>query len=134
MKLQKEFAAPRGVNAFKTIVVRELDGTDEVLIALWCGLRQYDKSSPLAELQVQREEAIRMSVVSVDGNPVNLKGVPWPGFNKLTRRELLAIARFHDDLNGLDTKDLEKCVAAGKPVISPQPNEEAASTGGPGEG
>ena len=36
MRLEKEFRAPKGINAFKTVVVRELDGNDEVQIALWC--------------------------------------------------------------------------------------------------
>ena len=36
MRLEKEFRAPKGINAFKTVVVRELDGNDEVQIAVWC--------------------------------------------------------------------------------------------------
>ena len=139
MRLEKEFRAPKGINAFKTVVVRELDGNDEVQIALWCDQARskpgFSKTSMAAEFQMQRNEEIRCSIVSVDGKPVNVNGAAWGGFDTWSRRAKLAVGRFHDDLNGLDTEDLEKCVREGKPVIAPRTNQNGgASTGGPGEG
>ena len=138
MRLEKEFRAPKGINAFKTVVVRELDGNDEVQIAVWCdgkrGQPGFSKDNLTAELQLQRNEAIRCSIVSVDGKPVNVNGAPWAGYDEWPRRAKLAVGRFHDDLNGLDTADLEKCVTEGKPVNAPRNQQEGASTGGPGEG
>jgi hypothetical protein len=137
-KIEDTFRAPKGVTTFKAITICELDGDAERDAAHWADMRvakeQIAKDDIWARSKVEREEEIRASVVAVDGAPVQKAGAPWTGFDKWPKRAKLAAGRFHDAMNGLDTADLEKCVAEVMNPETPRPNEKGAATGEPAGG
>jgi hypothetical protein len=135
--LRNTFRAPKGVTQFKNITIAELDGGMETDAAHLADLRiASEKIKPddmMGRFRIEREEDIRASIVEVDEKPV---GVPFTAFDKWPKKvRLVVVGRFHDAMNGVDTDDLEKCVAEVMTVKSPgQTNEEivpiAAHKGG----
>lgn len=126
--LRNTFRAPKGVTQFKTITIAELDGGMETDAAHLADLRiASEKIKPddmMGRFRIEREEDIRASIVEVDGKPV---GVPFTGFDKWPKKvRLVVVGRFHDAMNGVDTDDLEKCIAE---VMSPKNLGENKSEG-----
>lgn len=136
--LEKTFRAPRGVTVFKTVTVRELDGLVEMDAGEWADQRIAKAKVPADDmykrLRIEREEEIRASIVAVDGSPVGGAGVPWRGFDAWPKRAKIAVGRFHDALNGLDTADLEKCVTEVMGLRSSRDDDEEDSATGESNG
>jgi hypothetical protein len=107
MELQRRtFPAPKRVKDFKTITIREVTGEDEMTAAAAAEAKsaQYNKGwSPQIEL-------IKLSVVEVDGKPVNTTA-PFDAFDKWLTPSRNAVMKFFDQLNSLDEQDLKACLA-----------------------
>jgi hypothetical protein len=136
--LENTFRAPKGITTFRTVTVRELDGIAEKDAAAWADRRiakeEVANDDVFKRLKIEREEEIRASIVAVDDVPVCKPGVPWKGFDAWPKRAKLAVAQFHDAMNGLDAQDLKKCIAE---VMDPNPSrddEEGAATDEPNGG
>lgn len=115
-RLENTFRAPKGVSAFKTITICELDGTRELDAKQWADMRiAKEKVAPddlARRWQIEREEDVRASIVAVDDEPVNQNGAPFAAFDKWPKKvKRIVVPRFHDAMNAVDTDDLEKCVS-----------------------
>jgi hypothetical protein len=131
--LKRTFPAPKGVREFKTIEIREVNGEDEIAAAIVAD----GKKAQTGKDWSPQVELIRMSIVSLDGNPVG-GAVPFVAFDRWTTRARNAVLRFYDIMNGLDDSDLKACVAAAMATeqTSPTkaPSKEEAPTIAPNGG
>jgi len=145
MRLEKTFRAPKGVRAFKTITVCELDGNQDLDAANWTDMRiartKLKADDFWGRAKIEQEERTRACIVAVDGVQVQVAGAPWSGFDKWPRSSKAAATRFFRALNDLDEVDLEKCVteAMGEMTqeesVTPRSNKTGgATTGGSSEG
>ena len=130
MKIKREYTAPKSIEEFRKIVVREIDGNDEVLAAGWADERKKQKGeaagNPFLEL-------IRVSIVSVDGKKVN----PVTGcedFYSWKARARNFVMRCYNDLNGLDEEEVKACLKGAMDVTTetsrpsaPQATEETSN-------
>lgn len=114
----------------REVIMRELDGKDELEAAIWADKHKSSAAadSPFAELQADHREAMRLSLVQVDGVAVNVGGVPFMAMNDWSLRTMRMISAFFADLNGVDPGELKNAVAAGEiitggPIEEPEPAE-----------
>lgn len=105
----KRFMLPDGCDA-KEIVVRELDGDDDMEIAVWteAKLNSAIKDNIMAVLEVKKTEAARRSLVVVDGRTVNQNGIPFSEMDKWSQKTMIFVFRAYNRLNGAEDDDLKK--------------------------
>ena len=134
----QRFEAPKGCQGdCKEIVVKELDGDDEIEAAVWADEKagQPGFKSLGAYYKLERTEKIRAAIVAVDGKLVNVPGRPFKGYDKFHAPTKIWISACFDKLNSLESKDLEKSLAAGKEVdLEKMLSGGAASTDEPTDG
>lgn len=119
-KLKKRYRLPAGCSV-REVVMRELDGNDEVEAAVMAEQRASSatKGSVAGMIGAEQREAIRLSLCEVDGKPVNADGVPFMAMDRWTMRTMRAINRFFADLNGLPEDELKNAVAGAEVVTVP---------------
>jgi len=108
------------------IVVRELLVSDELTIAA-----AVDKLGPVAREQarIQLNEAIRHSIVEVDGVLVNIGGVPYAAFDSWNNRTMRLVTSAFLELNSVEDEEVEVFRAAGVAVESGElAKEDLAAT------
>lgn len=108
-KQQKTFYLPPRCSC-REFVMRELDGNDDLAIALWVEQRtsSIDGANVVAIVENKRREALRRALVSVDGAPVNVDGVPYYGMDGWSARTMVFVHNAFNDLNGVDGDELKK--------------------------
>ena len=122
----------------QSFVLRELTAGDQREAALWADRRRDATSdSPLAQFQQERFEALRLSLVEVDGKPVNQDGIPFLALDDWTYRTLVFARLAFNSLNGADDEALEGFLAGAEIVADNAPHHLsdavhalAAATGG----
>lgn len=141
MSKRKKKAAARGAGPFmmkftlpdycdiSEIVVRELDGTDDPVVAMWA---EQNLDSALSESfmaiksQTSREEW-RQSIVSVDGVHVQKPGEPYMAMDGWGNRTMEFVVRYYNKVNGVEVDDVKKHMASGEVVgdemEDPEPGE-----------
>lgn len=122
--LTKRYELPPGCTDRKgrpvrSVVVRELDGSDELQAALWL-----EQNAPATALETQagmlaaeQRELIRMSLVEVNDEEVNLDGVPWMGMDQWTIKTFRVVRMYYVDVNAVDDMEIRKSLA-GAVVVS----------------
>lgn len=99
----RTFKAPKGVESFKTITIREVDGEDELAVAdrLKVFKSRFGKEgNGVAEL-------VRISITHVNGKPVGA----FDEFDDWPYRDRMVATRFHMVLNSVEDDDLGKAIA-----------------------
>jgi len=134
-RLRKRYTLPDYCDC-REVVMRELEATDDIQSAIWADAHATSalKGSAVAAIQADRRESIRLSMVEVDGEPVNVDGVPFMGMDRWSHRTLIYVEAFFNDLNGVDTGDLKKAIAGGTVVLPSKRSEEVESGDQPIDG
>jgi len=106
-----------------TVVVRELDGKDELEAAIWADKNQNSALSDSAKalFQGEQRESIRLSLVQVDGVAVNVGGVPYMAMDDWSFRTQRFIREFYADLNGVELDELKNAVAGAEVLTTTNP-------------
>lgn len=117
MKNATRFELPPGLDC-KSVTMREIDGTDEIQAAVWAEnhIAQPLKKNSIAILGQEQFESIRVSLVAVDDEPVNVDGVPYRKMDKWGARTKRYLMAFYHELNGVPSEELEAAKATGKTV------------------
>lgn len=121
-RLRKRYPLPDYCDC-REVVMRELEAVDDVQSAIWADAHASSalKGSAIAAIQADKRESIRLSLVEVDGEPVNRDGVPFMAMDRWSHRTLIYIEAFFQDLNGVDMGDVKNAVAGGTvDVLAPQ--------------
>ena len=103
----------------KWFVMRELDGMDDIEIGVWVDKRSTSAVSGgknaatmiAAAVSLQQHEAMRRALVSVNGVPVNVGGVPFKEFDRWSHRTMRVVQEAFRKLNGVEDEELEKQMA-----------------------
>lgn len=124
-RIAKKFTVKDGYD-FKTIVIRELTGLDELEAAVWADKH---KSSAIGKrIQDEQQESIRLAIVSVDGVKVVQ---PYMQIDEWGYRSLRLLREFYAEVNGIEPGEVKNALAtaeiiSGNPTIadSPPPSSE----------
>lgn len=127
--LKKEFTLPDKCSC-KTFVMRELTADDELQASMWADMKITTKpgNQVLSMMGVEQQEAMRLALVSVDGVPVNVEGLPFADMDNWTYRTMRFVQAAFQDLNGVDATDLRSfttgaVIQAGQIPQGHQPQE-----------
>lgn len=91
-----------------SFVVRELDGADELEIAMSVDTRMTSAmGGMLALMELKQQEAHRRALVEVDGKPVDIDGVGYVELDRWNQRTRTMLARAFNALNAVDGDDLK---------------------------
>lgn len=123
--LRKRYTLPKGMSC-KNFVMRELNAKDEIEAAIMADKLRSELSDEtiIAAMGAERHEAMRLSICSVDGEPVNQAGVPFMAMDGWTYKTMRLVMRAFNDMNGVDVDELEDF--ANGSVIVNENNEEVA--------
>lgn len=120
----------------KEVVVKELDGRDEIAAAVDAdgitGQPGYKADNFSAMLKLERIAKIRRAIVSIDGVAVKA-GEPCLAFDDFHAPTKLWIGLCFDKVNGLEANDLKESLV-GEQVGSAPTTSEGAATGEPSGG
>lgn len=107
----KKYTMPAGLNA-GSIIIRELLSKDEIAAAIAADGRMSndDRNNAVLALTIERKEAIRISIVAIDGRLVNTDGVPCMEIDDWTIRSWTALSKFFGEMNGIPGDELGKAV------------------------
>jgi hypothetical protein len=105
------------------LVMRELDGDDQIEASIWADkkLSSAMRDSAVAMYAAEQREAIRISLVEVDGQQVNLDGIPFSGMDTWSMRTMRFVLKAFADLNGAEASELESFQKGAQPVLSSAP-------------
>lgn len=110
MRLVKTFTLPAGLDC-QEITIRELTGKDDITIAVWTEQRVKGdsalKENFTAALGVEMQEAMRCSIVAVDGVPAD-GPMGFRGMDDWSKRTMRFLQDGFNDINGVDSEDLKK--------------------------
>jgi len=137
-RLCKKWTLPKGCSV-REIVLRELDVNDDIDVHVWV-----EKNTPaagregLGQFSAQQREAMRLALVQVDGQPVNVAGVPYLQMNQWSVRTLRFLQMAFVELNGATEEEMGDFKKAGElwdegpsqsshPAETPTPQHVAAS-------
>lgn len=121
--LMKRYVLPDGMSC-KEFVMRELTAQDEIEAAIWADKKRSSASDGvLSMVGGEQREAMRLALVEVDGEPVNVQGVPFTALDKWTYRTMRYLERAFEDLNGIAKKDLDSFKEGAEIVNDPMATE-----------
>jgi hypothetical protein len=106
--------------------MKELTAKDEIEAAVWADkfMSEALRNSAMAAIGAEQREAMRLSLVEVDGEPVNQNGVPFLAMDSWSLKTIRLAQTAFNDLNGVDAEDLKNFKASAR--VSP-PGESLAT-------
>lgn len=115
--LQKRYRLPPGCSCSE-FVMRELINQDRIEAAI---RTDANKTSAMPDdvfsiVDEKLNEAVRLALVSVDGEPVNTDGVPYIAMDRWTERTMTFAMRAYQDLNGIDPEEAEDFIKGAEVV------------------
>jgi hypothetical protein len=129
--ISKRYSVPKGLEC-KSVTIRELRGGDEIIAALSADqvMSQEAKRSAVIALRHEHREAILLSIVAIDDQPI--VGADDPKLLEIREtwgvRIWTVLARYYADMNGIPEDELGKCLK-GAQLLTPAPLPQAAATG-----
>lgn len=121
--LAKRFQLPPGCNdkqgnPITSVVIRELTVGDEATIAILAETNSPEAMDTFSgQTAAIGRESIRLSLVEVNGERIET-AEPYMAMDQWSRRTLMTVRRFFNDLNSLpEEAELKKLVAAGEIVV-----------------
>jgi hypothetical protein len=125
--VHRVFRASKGCKNFKTIVVREIDADDELVASRRAAekLKRFKDPSVGEMMRADRHEQLRIAIAAVDGTATPETVGGFIAFDRWSQADKTAVSRFFGELNGLDTEELEKSVAASVEVDPKRLSESA---------
>lgn len=126
--IAKEFEVPaKGADRynFHKVVMRELNGQDRIEASIWAdkNINPALEESIVGQMDTQQREALRLSIVAVDGKRVNTGGVPFMAMDEWNIRSMRFLEACFNDLNGVDLDEVKNSIASGKVVEIPGAEE-----------
>lgn len=123
--LKKRYTLPDGCSC-KTFVMRELTNQDRTTAAVWADLHRESAAPDDAYAQVDQRlhEAVRLALVEVNGEAVNIDGQAYRLMDKWTERTMAFAMRAYQDLNGIESEEVEDFIQ-GAEIVSESPNRSA---------
>lgn len=107
------FHLPEGYDC-KSFVMRELTNEDRYTVSAW--LERKIAALPTEdETELRSAEQLRLSLVAVDGVPVNLDSVPYTGIDTWSRRTCEFAIQAWVKLNAVDQAAVKKCLEEAVP-------------------
>jgi hypothetical protein len=112
----------------QSVVMRELDGQDDIEASVWADKNASStvKESAVAAMVADQRESIRLSLLEVDGKPVNHDGLPFMEMDNWTSRTFRFLMQFYGDLNGATNEDLKNAVTGAELIQSLTPGPGAS--------
>lgn len=116
-RLMKRFTFPPRCDV-REVVVRELDGSDDEHASILADKRadSAQKDSLTLMAQIEQREAMRLSLVEVDGEPVNQDGGIYDAMDSWSIRTLRFMQLAFSDVNGASGEEAEGFRKAAKVV------------------
>lgn len=117
MKTMKLYELPKlatGNSPASTVTMREITGRDELEAAKAADALTEQKSAE-ALTDADRREAVRISIVAIDKEPVD-HTVPLFAIDQWPRRTRKALERFFADLNGVNMQEIKAATASAVPL------------------
>jgi hypothetical protein len=104
----------------QSVVMRELDGQDDIEASIWADKNATSaiKDSAVAAMIADQRESVRLSLLEVDGKPVNHDGLPFMAMDNWTSRTMRFLLSFYADLNGAKEEDLKNSVAGAQEIVA----------------
>lgn len=131
-RLVKRWTLPKGCS-IREFSMRELDVNDDIDVHVWV-----EKNTPSASLEptmgafsAQTREAMRLALVTVDGEKVNVAGVPYLQMNQWSLKTLRFVQMAFTELNGATEDEMADFKAAGELVVEEATPAEGVSQGHP---
>lgn len=99
-----------------SFVVRELSCDDDLDITINAEklTPEAARATMLAAGQARQREAFRLSLVEVNGEPVNREGVPYMEMDQWNQRTMRFLQEAFEELNGAELEELRSFRKAGK--------------------
>lgn len=125
--MKKRFTLPKpkaGRSAYncKSFVMRELIGKDQHEAAMMADMRKRAvPDTAFAQAQLERDEAMRLSVVEVDGRPTNIDGVPFIEMDNYNYQTLYLMRLAFNEMNGVGDEEAETFIN-GAEIVGPVPS------------
>ncbi len=104
--LHKQWTLPAGL-AVRSFVMRELDSRDEMEAARWADQRKGSAGGLHLQIKLRQHESMRHSLVMVNGEPVNVDGVPYMAFDEWSSKTMSYVLVAYGELNGVEDDDVE---------------------------
>jgi hypothetical protein len=106
--------------SIREVVMRELDGQDDIEASIWADKNATSaiKGSAVAAMVADQRESIRLSLLEVDGTPVNHDGIPFMAMDDFTSVTFRFLLQFYSDMNGAKEDDLKNAIA-GAEIVNP---------------
>jgi phage FluMu protein gp41 len=121
--LKKRFKLPSGMSC-KEFVMRELTAKDEIEAAIWADQKRSSAGDGvLSMVGGEQREAMRLALVEVDGETVNVEGVPFTAMDRWTYRTMRYLQKAFEEINGVDQKDLASFSKGAEIVDDPMATE-----------
>lgn len=120
--IHKQFPLPKKCwRDCKTVIMRELDGDDDIQIAVWLDQQEAQSegkgtAAVVGAMKREQRESVRCSLVMVDGKRVNENGIAFAPFDKWKQTTKVALSAFFNELNGLDGDELGKSMKEAQAV------------------
>lgn len=107
-RLKKLWKLPPGCD-IKSFVMREVGAKDEMEAAIWAekSLSSAERTNAMAVVGAQQRECMRLSLVEVDGSPVNHDGIPFKAMDQYSIKTLRFLQYAFNLMNGVDDDDLK---------------------------
>jgi len=104
----------------REVVMRELDGQDDIEASIWADKNATSaiKGSAVAAMVADQRESIRLSLLEVDGLPVNHDGIPYRAMDDFTSVTFRFLQQFYADMNGAKEDDLKNAIAGAEVITS----------------
>ena len=105
----KRWRLPDGLDC-KTIVMRCLNGNDELEVAVWAGARATSahRDDIMAMVEIRKHEAARRAIVAYDGIVVGQDGLPFSGMDNWSQATMACVMSYYMDLNAVEPEELKK--------------------------
>lgn len=115
----KRYTLPPGCSVGE-VVMRELDGEDDIEASIWADKNATSalKESAVAAMVADQRESMRLSLLEVDGVPVNHDGLPYMKADRWSSKTWRCMQSFYADLNGMKEQDLKNAVAGAEVILS----------------
>ena len=117
----------------REVVMRELDGQDDIEASIWADKNATSaiRGSAVAAMVADQRESIRLSLLEVDGVPVNHDGIPFTAMDDWTSVTFRFLQQFYADLNGAKENDLKNSIAGAEIIVgNPRHTESEERTPG----
>ncbi len=114
----KRWTLPGGLDC-KTIVMRAINGIDQLDVAAWVGARATSahKNDIMSMVEIRKHEAARKAIVAVDDQLVGQDGVPFMAIDKWGQDTMQCVMAYYLELNAVEPEELKKSLDEAEEIL-----------------